>query len=366
LPILHPKSTSGLKVDLHHVHRNVRFRSWIRNLYLDLKFSRTDKMQKASSALLYENYPNLVSYQKLVSTFGLQQWNKNPQHREDELQRALEAALLKDCATVWDWTLEDTLECIGCCIVGMNEFNFYCEENKIYDFLTQDYITELGKYLYKRSRKISKDKGKREITILEVGAGEGKLGASLDRELEKRGKREVDIKLVMTDLGTWRLNGVESQRVKKLDYKNAIDKFNPDIVLCAWMPLGVDWSWYFRQKESIEEYILMGEVDDGCCGDKWLTWGYIDEDSRTDLVDSDQAEVHSIDLFDWIGRKFQKRKAKEVVSNPEEQALPPYEQDHFARLELPEISKYQICRYDKEQYASNSKTVAFKRRSEVL
>ena len=38
------------------------------------------------------------------------------------------------------------------------------------------------------------------------------------------------------------------------------------------MSQGVDWTAEMR-KFSIDEYILIGETDNGSCGNKWLTWG---------------------------------------------------------------------------------------------
>ena len=34
-----------------------------------------------------------------------------------------------------------------------------------------------------------------------------------------------------------------------------------------------DWTDEIRKCESVEEYILIGEADGGCCGDAWRTWG---------------------------------------------------------------------------------------------
>ena len=39
------------------------------------------------------------------------------------------------------------------------------------------------------------------------------------------------------------------------------------MVLCAWMPMGRDLSRAFRQCESVQEYVLLGEADDGACSE---------------------------------------------------------------------------------------------------
>ena len=37
--------------------------------------------------------------------------------------------------------------------------------------------------------------------------------------------------------------------------------------------MGVDFTATIRATPSVQAYVLVGEVDDGCCGDPWLTWG---------------------------------------------------------------------------------------------
>jgi len=367
LPILHPKSDDPLRVDLSHVQRDIRFRSWIRNLYLNAKYSKTEVMKNAETDLSREQL-EIPSFGRLVKIFNLEKWNRHPEHKENELQLALMKALRNDCVTVYDWSLEDVLECIGCCVVGLNEFNVTCEKMKIYDYVTKEYISQLSTYLYKRSREIKKEKGKDKVTILEVGAGSGRLGSSLKSEIERKRKKELKIELIMTDLGTWKLPvvGKYKDQVLRMDYKQAVEEFNPDIILCSWMPLGEDWSWCFRHKETVSEYILMGETDDGCCGHKWLTWGYRENpeelDSPFDFKHDEDKSEYSLDFFDWVGRQF--KREKDAILNKydaEKINTTPYEMDGFSRNLLEEPSMFQICRYDKEQYAANSKTVSFKR-----
>jgi len=35
------------------------------------------------------------------------------------------------------------------------------------------------------------------------------------------------------------------------------------------MPLGQDWSVAMRAAASVTHYLLIGEIDDGCCGVPW-------------------------------------------------------------------------------------------------
>ena len=51
-------------------------------------------------------------------------------------------------------------------------------------------------------------------------------------------------------------------------------KHSPDIVIFSWMPYQEDSSKDIRKFDSVQEYILIGETDGGCCGDEWETWGH--------------------------------------------------------------------------------------------
>lgn len=58
-----------------------------------------------------------------------------------------------------------------------------------------------------------------------------------------------------------------------MDYKEALKKYKPDIVISSWMPYTEDWTKDFRTFSSVKEYILIGEPDNGCCGHPWKMWG---------------------------------------------------------------------------------------------
>ena len=57
------------------------------------------------------------------------------------------------------------------------------------------------------------------------------------------------------------------------DYREALKTYRPHLVLCSWMPMGVDWTRAFRECGSVGEYLLLGEVYDGAVGHNWETWG---------------------------------------------------------------------------------------------
>ena len=41
------------------------------------------------------------------------------------------------------------------------------------------------------------------------------------------------------------------------DAEAAVRERAPHLVLCSWMPLGVDWSAAFRAQSSVNEYLLV-------------------------------------------------------------------------------------------------------------
>jgi hypothetical protein len=92
---------------------------------------------------------------------------------------------------------------------------------------------------------------------------------------------------IATDNGSW--NIFPKAQVERRSVQDALQTYatRDTIVLCSWMPPGVDWTTMFRQYQ-VQEYILIGEADDGSCGnqDTWNpscyeTQGY----QRRDLID---------------------------------------------------------------------------------
>ena len=109
---------------------------------------------------------------------------------------------------------------------------------------------------------------------------------------------------------------------------------------CSWMPMGVDWSALFRQA-LVDEYILIGECDDGSCGDNWKTWG-----NHSFL--SDDVE----ELLDH----------KETATDAAESAVfPLFEVDGYTRIDIDDLLPYQFSRFD-SAVSKTGKTVAFRRK----
>lgn len=154
-------------------------------------------------------------------------------------------------------------------------------------------------------------------TVLEVGAGDGRLAKYLSeaihrvfRRRKEKGKHPRQIRVIATDNGSWNIETVFP--VERLDLVEALKKYDPELVIWSWMPIG-DWSYLIRRHPSVCEYILIGEAEGGECGNA-DTW------------------------------------------NP---AV--YEAEGFTRHDLFEISRYQLARNDNDPTHSRSKTVSFRR-----
>jgi len=95
------------------------------------------------------------------------------------------------------------------------------------------------------------------------------------------------------------------------------------------MSQGVDWSCFFCE-HGADEYILIGESNNGWCGHNWETWG---------------------------NRYF----AEEVAA--EDAVVTPYERDGYVRTDLVKLAVKQYSRHDGENYRQ-SNTVSFRKISD--
>ena len=293
---------------------------------------------------------------------------------------------------------EELLEVAGCLVKNSNAFNALCDDADIYEFWTDDYVTELSKYLMERCQELNARYGEKEIIVVDgmscsfseasmalsfdvfivfshqiflysfvflnsVGAGDGILAQFL-REKMTSNKRMVSRKkhkggqntkglprrtktttlapiVVATDDGSWRIK--PKANVEKMSIRETLQKYQPYtneddnqtnkekkhhlIVLCSWMPMGEDWTQAFRDA-YVDEYILIGESDDGNCGHNWLTFG------NRSFMESDVEKGSSTSA--------------------------PYEADGYKRNELEQLTKLQFSRFD-SVVSSASKTISFRK-----
>jgi hypothetical protein len=194
---------------------------------------------------------------------------------------------------------------------------FFDKDNPVFEVLNKEFISALGDYFSQRAAALGATK-ESPITVLEVGAGNGRLTHFLRKSLEEKCPGKINI--IATDNGSWGLQ--ERFPVEKISHKEALEKYNPKIVIFSWMPYEEDITNDFRSAKNVDEYILIGDSE--CCGDEWRTWGHDDGTHRGELA--------------------------------------PYIVDGFDYEYLPEIGKHQLGRTDHNDLHNHSKTASFKRK----
>lgn len=140
------------------------------------------------------------------------------------------------------------------------------KEDPVFEFFNEDYLNAFVDYLINRVQDLGKNE-KNPLTILELGAGNGKFSHFLKEKIETRAPGQT--KIIPTDSGKW--NFKKSFPVKKLNHLEALKRYRPDLVIFSWMPYKKDVSKDIRKFDSVKEYILIGEINGGCCGDEWET-----------------------------------------------------------------------------------------------
>jgi hypothetical protein len=187
---------------------------------------------------------------------------------------------------------------------------------------------------------------------------------------------------VATDDGSWRISA--RAPVERLSVEEALEKYaampsagdddhdendgastrrrhrpRPRVtVLCSWMPMGLDWTARFRRHE-VDEYVLVGECDDGQCGHNWETWGnphFRDDDDQRGATDNDEQD-------DSVGPESKSTERREIADSDAAQTTlrPPHAIDGYERRDLDFLAPYQFSRYD-SRVCKSGRTVSFRRR----
>jgi len=326
----------------------------------------------------------LPSSQLVIKAFAMENWNqtKVPLAEYQTMEKIIKRlggtvekivganiliSNVADDTDISSLSLEEILEVAGCHVAYCGAFNALCEDGDIYEYWTKDYISKLASYLLDRCEEF--DYG--DTVILHVGAGDGSLTFYLNEcmKLEKKkrmvvlgggGKKNrtrqqkrklpfqnkntkkevvlpkfvaVDDRIlkIKTQVDVERLNVVESmEKYGPLGSELQGQKQQQLIVICNWMPMGKDWTQNIRDGGA-NEYILIGESDDGNCGHNWFTWGNIS----------------------FLDQKY----TKEVEGV---KVQPPYVVDGYKRIDMEELSKVQVSRFD-SSVSSASKTVCFRK-----
>jgi len=86
-------------------------------------------------------------------------------------------------------------------------------------------------------------------SCLEIAAGDGTLAALLT---------EAGVQVTATDDFSWSHAIQYSDRVEKLDARQALEKYQPQVVLCSWPPPGNPFEKEVFSTPSVELYVVIG------------------------------------------------------------------------------------------------------------
>ena len=336
---------------------------------------------------------SLPTYNAINDAFQMHNWNKDKVTNDEEYKQMkhvctnilkgtiytvpgtnIQIANVSDETSVANLTLEEILEVAGCHVSNCNAFNALCDDANIYEFWNEEYVRSLSNYLMERCQELHNQDDK-DVVIVDVGAGDGILAQYLREKMiiernfvgqqgklrqKPQSKNQLKTKnqskrkntvcipsIVATDDGSWSIQ--PKANVEKMSVNEAMTKYSPHqgksknsekfkdhhlIILCSWMPMGVDWTKLFRNA-GVDEYILIGESDDGNCGHNWHTWGNPEFFEGNDVI---------VDEKGVVNRNL----------------IPDYALSGYKRNDLEDLSKLQFSRFD-SKVSSGSKTISFRK-----
>lgn len=153
-----------------------------------------------------------------------------------------------------------------------------------FQILTKEFVDSLSKYLSAEISSLPKE----SVSVLEVGAGNGRLTYFLKEALEQEIKDKQIIFKAVDDFSWDDKMGASlgaPYRIKKIfdvEQLSAAEALNtePDIVISSWMPKDEDWTSLFKKNKKLHSFILVGKEDD--CGTE-KSWQPDDEFERNDI-----------------------------------------------------------------------------------
>lgn len=226
-----------------------------------------------------------------------------------------------------------------------------------YELFTVEFINHFAEFLVTEFKRLNITD--RPIKILEVGAGDGKFSYHLNKKLRELG---IQFELTATDNKEWVKQGLvtDNPDVENLAHKEALEKYEPDIVLCSWMMPGVDLSADFRECPSVQSYIHIGPPYD--CGTP-ETWGVPPEEIervRQRLIRESSAPEKDTEDFE----RMLERMVRIYTVQPSEYSTPSIMVDDFEMTFAPKaLRELQISRMKHHSCGEPSTTVIFRRKS---
>ena len=120
-----------------------------------------------------------------------------------------------------------------------------------------------------------------EFCVLEAGAGSGRLGHFLQEALDALLPATGDLRVRVVACDNFADRIYTKYPMEMVDVATALRAHAPTLVVCAWMPLGVDWTAAFRATRAVHEYLLVGPPETtGHPADTWAcaanTWARVE------------------------------------------------------------------------------------------
>ena len=270
---------------------NTRLLAWLRSEVI-LRHPGTQRLLPAAEAELLPagelpRLPDAAMVRRLFERTRPDGDVRPPARRSETGEAAREAAsAATESATgcTRHVSFAEVLHGAGGLVRGRGVLNAFCERHGFYEVLTQELVAALAAHIRARLPALQAaaaveascnpaEEGEGEgdggdeypVVILEVGAGSGALSFHLREAL-----RGEACEVVACDSGAQALPGAKyplGEAMLETSHEAALRITRPSMVLCAWMPMGRDLSRAFRRCESVQEYVLLGEADDGACGD---------------------------------------------------------------------------------------------------
>ena len=118
------------------------------------------------------------------------------------------------------------------------------EPKGIYCFYSSKLVRELAKLIDGRS-------------CLEIGAGDGTLARFLADE---------GVKVTATDDHSWQQSISFPEDVRRMDARQALRHFRPEVVRCSWPPPGTAFEREVFKTPSVQQYVVIASEDETAAG----------------------------------------------------------------------------------------------------
>ena len=136
----------------------------------------------------------------------------------------------------------------------------WCDQHSVFQVPNLEFVQELAREIKEIGAEI----------ILEVGAGRGTISRHISKMIHNN--------IILTDNYSWWNNEHNKEKIEfpdviNMNYKDAIEKYKPDLIIASWIPYKAYWTKDFRECPSAKGYIIIGEDRGGCTGSEedWNT-----------------------------------------------------------------------------------------------